>query len=326
MSVISVAKKPLDPMMIKRFVNFQTVLLLLVVMSIGSAAQINLLSKAKGARVVSFNSNYPGEELNEGAGWDVSSLVAGVSGGAPEDLPVWCTGTNAPFPHIAVIELPKAVWLTTFVFNNFIVDEQAYPGISARGLRLEMSTTGPHEGYETIASFELERNKNNQEVRITPQQARWIKIVITSNWGNPTWTELGQLSAYDDGSRPADLGGQLKRSGMAEIYGIYFDFASATLRPESNQTLEQIAALLRNDDALQFIVEGHTDDRGDAPANQALSEARAQAVCRALADMGIAAGRLEAVGYGESRPISSNENAIGRAQNRRVTLRVKPAG
>ena len=163
-------------------------------------------------------------------------------------------------------------------------------------------------------------------MRIIPRQARWVKIVITSNWGNPTWTELGQLSAYDDGSRPGDMAGQLKQSGATEIYGIYFDFAAATLRPESRQTLEEIATLLRNDAALQFIVEGHTDDRGDAAANLALSEARAQAVCRALADMGIAASRLEAVGYGESRPISSNDHTIGRAQNRRVTLRVKQAG
>lgn len=308
------------------FKSIRTILLLLIMATVNTFAQVNLLSKTKGARVVSFNSNYPGDEQNEGAGWDVSSLVAGISGGAPEDLPVWCTGTGAPFPHIAVIELPKAVWLTTFVFNNFIVDEQAYPGISARGLRLEVSTTGPHEGFETVASFDLERNKNNQEVRITPQQARWVRIVITSNWGNPTWTELGQLSAYDDGSRPNDLAGQLKQSGTAEIYGIYFDFASATLRPESSQTLEQIAALLRNDAKLEFIVEGHTDDRGDAETNLTLSEKRAQAVCRALAEMGIAAGRLEAVGYGESRPISSNDHAIGRAQNRRVTLRVKTAG
>lgn len=312
--------------MIISFKSILSILLLLLMANVNTFAQTNLLSRAKGARVVSFNSNYPGDEQNEGAGWDVSSLVAGVSGGAPEDLPVWCTGTGAPFPHIAVIELPKAVWLTTFVFNNFIVDEQAYPGIAARGLRLEVSTTGPHEGYETVASFDLERNQNNQEVRIIPQQARWIKIVITSNWGNPTWTELGQLSAYDDGSRPGDLAGQLKRAGAAEIYGIYFDFASATLRPESRQTLEEIAALLRSDAVLQFIVEGHTDDRGDAPANLALSEARAQAVCRALVDMGIAANRLEAAGFGESRPISSNDHAVGRAQNRRVTLRVKAAG
>ena len=310
----------------RRSVKIVLTILLLIMATVHTFAQTNLLSKAKGARVVSFNSNYPGETQNEGAGWDVSSLVAGVSGGAPEDLPVWCTGTGAPFPHIAVIELPKAMWLTTFVFNNFIIDEQAYPGISARGLRLEMSTTGPHAGYETVASFDLERNQNNQEVRIIPRQARWVKIVITSNWGNPTWTELGQLSAYDDGSRPGDMAGQLKQSGATEIYGIYFDFAAATLRPESRQTLEEIATLLRNDAALQFIVEGHTDDRGDAAANLALSEARAQAVCRALADMGIAASRLEAVGYGESRPISSNDHTIGRAQNRRVTLRVKAAG
>lgn len=308
--------KPFNLVVLSLFINaFLTI-------NLPAQNQTNLLSKKLGARVVDYSSNYHSEMI-EDAAWDVSSLIAGVTGGPADELPVWCTGTGAEFPHLAVIELPKSTWLTTFVFNNYIFDEQSYPGISAKNIRIEISNTGAKEGFEPVASFVLERNKNDQEVRIAPQQGRWIKIVITDNWGNPTWTELGQLNAYDDGSRPTDIATQLTGSGVADVYGIYFDFASATLRPESGKTLAEIATLLNANSSLQLIVEGHTDDVGDEQANQKLSEARAQAVCRALVQRGVDGSRLEAVGYGESKPIVDNDTPIGRAQNRRVTLRKK---
>jgi OOP family OmpA-OmpF porin len=71
---------------------------------------------------------------------------------------------------------------------------------------------------------------------------------------------------------------------------------------------------------LRLVIEGHTDAVGAEAYNETLSQRRAQSVVRWLTDRGIDADRLKAVGYGESRPVSTNESSQGRALNRRVEL------
>jgi outer membrane protein OmpA-like peptidoglycan-associated protein len=100
-----------------------------------------------------------------------------------------------------------------------------------------------------------------------------------------------------------------------------FARASAAIKPESHPALDDIATTLKQDASLHVAMEGHTDNTGDAHFNQQLSEQRARAVVQYLIDKGIAAHRLRAVGYGESRPIARNDTAQGRAQNRRVEIR-----
>jgi outer membrane protein OmpA-like peptidoglycan-associated protein len=278
-------------------------------------AQTNVFSHAAGARVVAQSSNY-------GASWDVQNLVANYAGAASE-LPVWASEDDAPFPHWAVIDLGRATWLTTLVFNNALPEEPQYPGISAKDVEVQVSSQGPDAGFHRAAAFRLERNRNNQEVRIEPVQARWVKVVITSNWGYAGSTELGQLGGYDDGSRAVDLASTLRSKGSVDVYGLYFDFGSAALRPESAPVLDQIAALLKQDAAIRLSVEGHTDNVGDAASNQRLSQERAQAVVAALGTRGIPAARLSAVGRGATQPVADNATPVGRAKNRRVTLVVQ---
>lgn len=78
--------------------------------------------------------------------------------------------------------------------------------------------------------------------------------------------------------------------------------------------------MLLEDLGLRLSVNGHTDNTGTAPRNQALSERRAQAVVEALVERGVAAGRLTARGFGRNEPVDSNETAQGRSANRRVEL------
>ena len=76
--------------------------------------------------------------------------------------------------------------------------------------------------------------------------------------------------------------------------------------------------MLKNPQLTKIRVEGHTDNTGDPAYNQALSEARAETVLDYLVTKGVAADRLEARGYGFSRPIADNDTEAGRAKNRRV--------
>ncbi|MBT9394576.1 OmpA family protein [Hymenobacter sp. NST-14] len=101
---------------------------------------------------------------------------------------------------------------------------------------------------------------------------------------------------------------------------MHFDTDNATIRPESEPTVAEVARLLRQNPALRLAVQGHTDNVGPAAHNQQLSEARAQSVVAALTQAGISAERLQAAGFGPSQPLADNATEAGRARNRRVEL------
>lgn len=111
---------------------------------------------------------------------------------------------------------------------------------------------------------------------------------------------------------------RLLADGKIVTCGITFDTGKASLRPQSMGTINEILALLQRYPDLRFSVEGHTDNTGNASSNQALSEARAKAVCAKLEELGISADRLTAKGLGMSRPVETNDTPEGRAKNRRV--------
>ena len=112
----------------------------------------------------------------------------------------------------------------------------------------------------------------------------------------------------------------LQHDHRAVIYGIYFDFNSATIKPQSAAVLETIAQVMKKNADWALTVEGHTDNIGGNAANQDLSARRAAAVRTALIQLGIADRRLLASGFGASAPRDTNATLAGRARNRRVEL------
>ncbi|MEQ9150927.1 MAG: DUF4892 domain-containing protein [Parvibaculum sp.] len=113
----------------------------------------------------------------------------------------------------------------------------------------------------------------------------------------------------------------LTETGRIALYGIYFDTDSAAVKPESKETLDEIAKLLDADAALKLYVVGHTDNQGAYDYNVSLSARRAESVAAELtAAYGIAAVRLKPAGVGLLAPVASNDSEEGRALNRRVEL------
>jgi len=104
------------------------------------------------------------------------------------------------------------------------------------------------------------------------------------------------------------------------VYGITFDFNKATIRPEAAPVLGEVLAVLTNNAALKIAIEGHTDSIGQASYNQKLSADRAEAVRAWLVAHGVAADRLGAAGFGDTKPAADNATEDGRAKNRRVEL------
>jgi outer membrane protein OmpA-like peptidoglycan-associated protein len=99
-----------------------------------------------------------------------------------------------------------------------------------------------------------------------------------------------------------------------------FETGTAALTPASNPTVDSMASILRAYPAVTVRLEGYTDDQGDLEPNQALSEARARRVADMLIARGVDVARIETVGYGETRPVASNDTEAGRGQNRRIEL------
>lgn len=103
------------------------------------------------------------------------------------------------------------------------------------------------------------------------------------------------------------------------LEGITFDFDKATIRPSSEPTLKEAGNVMQKFEAVKVRIEGHTDHIGTDAYNQNLSERRAKAVKGYLVNnYGIDPGRIDTVGFGESKPIADNKTDEGRAQNRRI--------
>jgi outer membrane protein OmpA-like peptidoglycan-associated protein len=119
---------------------------------------------------------------------------------------------------------------------------------------------------------------------------------------------------------------QITRTAIRITQTIHFDFNRATIRSVSFPILNTVAQVMRDYPDITIEVGGHTDSRGGDAFNLRLSDERANAVRQYLIEQGIAANRMTAQGYGETRPIESNRTSAGRAANRRVEfVRTDPA-
>jgi OmpA-OmpF porin, OOP family len=146
------------------------------------------------------------------------------------------------------------------------------------------------------------------------------------------WPDRDGDGVLDKDDECPDVPGTVENNGCPEItvevieelneYSrtILFDLNKSSIRSESEETLQAIADIMKEYDNTIFHIEGHTDSTGSDSYNEQLSRERAQAVKDFLVEAGIPSNRLTSEGYGESRPIASNNTAKGRQQNRRVEI------
>ncbi|NBC86676.1 MAG: OmpA family protein [Bacteroidetes bacterium] len=383
----------------------------------------------------------PGPEPSDGSSSDVLNLASGAvvlshSSQYNEEWAAmlllddtvehgWSAAEGASFPHEVLIELEEQTTLDSIALDNTTAEEDEYPGISARDFEVWVSTERSDAGFSKALEGEAAQGRRSTFAFPEATSARWMKLVIRSNWGHDAYTELMELEGYgrsekdrsdrvsisgvyetnydlmhieqrgtriygcydfrggtlvgsidgavaqfewrhevggdtgtaimvlsrsgealnglwyqdeeyrglwigtrDDEAGPPECtiptdGGiaqSLSNSGRTIAYGINFDVDSARLRSESEAILGEVLSVLKEQPNLRLIIEGHTDSVGGAAYNMTLSEKRARSVVRWLTEQGVDPERLEAVGYGERRPVSTNEASQGRALNRRVEL------
>lgn len=133
--------------------------------------------------------------------------------------------------------------------------------------------------------------------------------------------DIPAVAAFQEVEKDVDLKG-LAVGKKIVLKNIFFDTDKATLRPESTAELNRLIKLMNDVPTLKIELSGHTDSQGSDEHNQGLSERRAKAVLDYLVNAGISASRLKSAGYGETKPVATNDTPEGRQLNRRTEFEV----
>jgi len=184
-----------------------------------------------------------------------------------------------------------------------------------------------------------------KEVAQSASNAGNAAVNAVNNAASSAWASLGEIIVVSlpDGTKlnAPSLGVEGKlvsylndaSAGVSEdkwfdFDRLLFDTGSATLQPDSQDQLANMAAILKAYPGVKIRIGGYTDNTGDPAANLKLSQDRADNVMAELAKLGVDPSRMTAKGYGDANPIADNSTEEGRQKNRRISLRVteKPSG
>jgi outer membrane protein OmpA-like peptidoglycan-associated protein len=192
--------------------------------------------------------------------------------------------------------------------------------VDARGSFVTNTGKAPVKIRIAVDGDYLKLYANEQRVLNVPNAklGRSKQIFLFLNGWSATETRMVANVRVAAGGRA--MYDALMSNGRVATQGILFDTGSDRIRPESTPTLKEMVAMLREHAELKLAIEGHTDNVGDATANQGLSEKRAAAVKAFLVAQGIDESRLKSAGFGASKPVASNDTPEGKQQNRRVEL------
>jgi OOP family OmpA-OmpF porin len=189
--------------------------------------------------------------------------------------------------------------------------------VDTMGSRIDSAGTAMKTGAESVTgAIAGKLNEAGDFVRdlgakITKKLADGTEISIGENS-----VENRLISFIEDKDKPVD------KTTWFTFDRLYFETGKSTLKAESQEQLKNITAILKAYPNVRLKMGGYTDNTGDAAVNKKISNERANAAVQELVKLGVDAKRLEAEGYGPEHPIASNDTPEGRAQNRRIDIRV----
>lgn len=192
-----------------------------------------------------------------------------------------------------------------------------------------------NEGAPAVSELQIRRNYINAMTKLGGKlmyEDKFHAYLKLAKGGSETWVHVRvydgaasyalaiiEVQAIKQEVTASDMLKNLNDKGFVALY-INFDVDKAAIKPESQPVIDQIIALLKENEDLKVSIEGHTDNTGTAQRNKILSEQRAQSVVNAVMKGGIAKERLSSKGWGQEKPIAGNETEEGRAKNRRVEI------
>lgn len=155
------------------------------------------------------------------------------------------------------------------------------------------------------------------------QQPAWFAFQVPFEYVGLTFIRnvvlaKGAVELYD--RQTSDIDQAIQQTGQFVTNNILFDSGKATLKSQSMAEIQKIADYMKRNPTARFEVQGHTDNQGSDKVNDPLSQQRAEAIVKALVDLGVDAFNLRAVGKGSHEPVADNKTEAGRAKNRRVVF------
>lgn len=292
-----------------------------------------------------FEDNLQGEENGEfPSRWDLyngntenalfgNENVIMFRGGRPTIVPYLKNSNIDYLPEVFTIEFDLYLPYNDFTIYFYDKKNQSAPsgsnylGINSNGMYLNPASS-KIPGGKTIKEkwAHIAIAYTNGKLKAYIDETRLINIPRLSF--DPSGLTLLAYHANDDhpffikNFRIAEGGvkyyDRFLQDGKIVSNGIRFDIGKATLRPESMGVLNEIYKMLNEHPEVAVSIEGHTDSDGDFDHNQKLSEDRAKTVMNQLISMGINAGKVSYKGFGESKPVDTNDTPEGKASNRRV--------
>ncbi|MEM7411678.1 MAG: OmpA family protein [Myxococcota bacterium] len=190
----------------------------------------------------------------------------------------------------------------------------------------ETSKCGSHRGLSSLdtaeALLDFERKVFLRKVRKPKPKPKPAKPAPKTS-GAPNDRDGDGVSDGSDQCPETPSGAKVDRRGCWSIPWLLFETDRAELTATSEQKLrDEVLPVIQNDPELRLRIDGHTDNRGSAEHNRDLSQRRAEAVRRFLVRQGVTADRIEARGFGESKPLVPNDSPEDMARNRRTELTV----
>ncbi|MFN6037403.1 MAG: OmpA family protein [Bacteroidota bacterium] len=175
---------------------------------------------------------------------------------------------------------------------------------------------------QIIATFKSNSSTGKYFVSLPAGRNYGIAVRVDNYLFHSENFDIPQNNGYLEVNKDVQLKKVTTCGTTITLNNIFFDYNKATLKPESNAELGLLTKLLQDNANIKIEIGGHTDNVGSDEYNKTLSANRAKAVVDYLATHGISADRLKSNGYGESKPITTNDTEEGRARNRRTEFTV----
>ena len=222
-----------------------------------------------------------------------------------------------PVKEVPKKEVPKKIELQPFKYLVNVVDAESKAPLDARvkmsGFKDNIALGFSPEG-DGMYTFSI-KEKSAKDYRLSVEKEGYI-----------FQNQSVRIEGASEKAKTKTLIVEMRklRVGVSSILrNMYFDFGKATFTKESYNELNKLETMMKQNTGMQVEISGHTDSVGPKVYNQQLSQSRANAVKNFLTSKGVDARRIKTMGYGETKPIASNDdNEEGREINRRVEFKV----
>ena len=190
-------------------------------------------------------------------------------------------------------------------------------------LRIELQRVNQEAAEDNLRLADLEEELRVLDERLggaTAERAALVKRLAAQNRVREQFSQVEKMFTSNE-ARVFRQGNTI----ILRLVGLTFDSGASQIRPDNFTRLEKVEKAIDVFPRSELTIEGHTDSHGGDELNQKLSQARAESVQQYMINaMRIPTYRLIATGYGETRPVASNETASGRERNRRIDVVIKP--